>query len=322
MFTIELTDKTTFQCEPHESIIDAALRNGVYLEYSCRSGRCSSCKYQVLNGETQTESDELSLTDQEKQVDYILTCVRKPLSNVELAAEDLGSYGFTPAKTIPAKIKNINKLTSDIIEVTFRVPPTQKISFLEGQYLNTIWRGVKRSYSVASTNDDQELQLIIKNYEGGVMSAYWFQQAKENDLIRLEIPLGTFFLRNHVDLDNIVFIATGTGIAPIKAMLNSLDNQIKLKQFKRIVVLWGMRYSKDIFWKPDGERVEFIPVLSRENESKRYVQHVLSELSLDFQKTAVYACGGDQMIQEAKSIALEKGLQEHNFYSDAFVASN
>lgn len=322
MFTIELFGKITFQCKPHETIIDAALRNSIYLKYSCLSGRCSSCKYKVLKGETHTECDEFSLTDQEKEADYILTCVRKPLSNVELAAENLGSYDLASPKTMPAKIKNINKLTSDIIEVSFKVPPTQKINFLEGQYLNTIWRGVKRSYSIASTKDDQELQLIIKNYEGGVMSAYWFQQAKENDLLRLEIPLGTFFLRNHNDLDIIVFMATGTGIAPIKAILNCQDNQRKLKKFSRIVVLWGMRYSKEIFWKPDCEGVDFIPVLSRENESKRYVQHVFSELSIDFQKTAVYACGGNHMIQAAKSIALVKGLQEHNFFSDAFVASN
>lgn len=322
MFTVELTDKTTFQCESHETIIDAALRNGIYLEYSCRSGRCSSCKYRVLEGETQTDTTESSLTDQEKKANYVLTCVRKPLSDLKLGAEDLRGYGLVSAKTIPAKIKHINKLASDIIEVTFRVPPTQKVDFLEGQYLNVIWRGVKRSYSIASNKDNQELQLIIKNYEGGVMSAYWFQQARENDLLRLEIPLGTFFLRNHDDVENIVFLATGTGIAPIKAMLSSLNNQKRLKQFKRVLVLWGMRYSEDIFWTPDSEDVEFLPVLSRENESKKYVQHVLGELAIDFRRTAVYSCGNDQMIQEAKSIALHHGVHEHNFFSDAFVASN
>ncbi len=298
------------------------MQNGIFLDHSCLTGRCSSCKFKVSKGETFTDSEELPLTYEEKDQGYILSCVRKLLSDIELDAEDLSEYGFSQSVTIPAKINAIQELTAEIIQVNLRVPPNQKVNFLEGQYLNVIWNGIKRSYSIASTSSSSEIELIIKNYPGGALSGYWFGQAKANDLLRLEIPKGTFFLRNHTEIENLVFLATGTGIAPIKSILESSSNHSKLGQFKRIIVLWGMKYERDIFWKPESSRIEFIPVLSRESQPKRYVQNLISNLELDMSKTVIYACGSDDMIQEAKNKSIQQGLKSNHFYSDAFVASN
>ena len=321
-FEIKLKDGKSFSCDSNQTIIDAALQNGVFLDHSCLSGRCSSCKFKVLKGESISDLDETPLSQEDKKNGFVLTCVRKPLSDIDLDAEDLSQYGFTNSVTIPAKINAIQQLTSEIIRVNLRVPPNQKVNFLEGQYLNVIWNGIKRSYSIASSSSSSELELIIKNYQGGAMSAYWFGQAIANDLLRLEIPKGTFFLRNHENIDNLVFLATGTGIAPIKSILKSQGNQHKLAQFKRVIVLWGMKYEKEIFWKPDSQMIEFIPVLSRESQPKRYVQNLLANLNLDMTKSVIYACGSDQMIQEAKKNTMELGLNSNHFYSDAFVASN
>lgn len=321
-FNIKLKDGKRFSCDSNQTIIESALQNGVFLDHSCLTGRCSSCKFKVITGKTLTESEELPLNTEEKNSGYVLTCVRKPLSDIELDAEDLSEYGFSQSVTIPAKINAIQELTPEIIQVNLRVPPNQKVNFLEGQYLNVIWNGIKRSYSIASTSSSSEIELIIKNYPGGAMSAYWFGQAKTNDLLRLEIPKGTFFLRNHPEMENLVFLATGTGIAPIKSILESTSNQSKLGQFKRIIVLWGMKYERDIFWKPESSRIEFIPVLSRESQPKCYVQSLISNLELDMSKTVIYACGSDDMIQEAKNKSIQQGLKSNHFYSDAFVASN
>lgn len=322
MYNIKLIDGQTFQCESTQTLIEGAVQNGVFLEHSCLTGRCSSCKFKVIKGETFTESDELPLSSEEKNQGYILGCVRKPLSDIELEAEDISQYGFSNPVTIPAKINTIKSLTPEIIRINLRVPPNQKVNFLEGQYMNVLWNGIKRSYSIASPANSSEIELIIKNYEGGAMSAYWFGQAKPNDLLRLEIPKGTFFLRNHSDKDTLVFLATGTGIAPIKSILESQSNQDKLALFKRVILLWGMKYEKEIFWKPNSQMVEFIPVLSREIQPKQYVQNLLANLNLDMTKSVIYACGSDQMIQEAKKSTLELGLNSNHFYSDAFVASN
>lgn len=321
-FKIKLKEGKIFSCDSNQTIIDAALKNEVFLDHSCLTGRCSACKFKVISGESTTDFDESPLSDAEKLDGHILTCVRKPLSDMELDAEDLSEYGFTQSVTIPAKINSIQELTSEIIQVNLRVPPNQKVNFLEGQYLNVIWNGIKRSYSIASSSSSSEIELIIKNYKGGAMSAYWFGQAKANDLLRLEIPKGTFFLRNHPSIDNLVFLATGTGIAPIKSILESQTNQRKLNQFNRIIVLWGMKHEKDVFWRPNLARVEFMPVLSRESQPKRYVQEFIVNLGLDMTQTVIYACGSDDMIQEAKNKSIQQGLNLNHFYSDAFVASN
>ena len=271
---------------------------------------------------TSTESEETPLSSTEKEEGYILTCVRYVKSDVQLEAENLGVYGLKRTRTIPAKIQALVPLTPEILKVTFRLPPTRKLEFLEGQYLNVIRGGIKRSYSIASSKQADFIELFIKNYEGGKMSAYWFEDAKLNDLVRLEIPHGTFFLRNHKNKKQLVFVATGTGIAPIKAILESPENLNKLRCFDRVIVLWGMRYEKDLFWKPNSSLVEFFPVLSREYTPKKYVQDVISDLNLDFPKAVVYACGADEMIKDTKAIVINKGLDPKCFFSDAFVASN
>ena len=154
------------------------------------------------------------------------------------------------------------------------------------------------------------------------MSAYWFGQAKPEDVLRVEIAHGTFFLRNHSDKDVLVLMATGTGMAPLKSILSSPENRDKLMGFSRVILLWGMRRQSDIFWEPEWERVQFIPVLSRETPEKTYVQDQLRKLGIDFSKAVIYACGSNEMIEQSRDIALSKHLAPDSFYSDAFVASN
>ena len=321
MFNIQLNNGSKFDCDENVTIIESALKFGVHLDHSCLTGRCSSCKVQVLSGETIPEAKELSLSDLDKQQGYILACVRRPLTDIVLDAEDLSSYGLVSPLTIPAKINAIEQLTSEINRVTLRIPPNQKVSFLPGQYLNVIWNGIRRSYSIASTPDQNHLELVIKNYPGGQMSEYWFNLAKEDDLLRLELPKGTFFLREPKEAENIIFIATGTGIAPIKSILESSSNRSLLQQFKRVILLWGMKVEADLFWKPTDE-VEFIPVLSRESLPKKYVQDVLPELQLNWCRTSVYACGSESMINTVKEICNSNGLGLNAFYADSFVPSN
>ena len=322
MHKIHLKDGKSFDCEAHESLVGGAIRNGVFLDHSCLKGRCSSCKLKVTKGETQPLSGELGLSEQDKEEGYILSCVHRPTSELWIDAEDLSDYGISKYKTIPAKIQSIEKVTEDIVRVVLRTPPTMKTSFIEGQYLNVLWGGIKRSYSIASTSQDAMLELFIKNYEEGQMSAYWFGQANPEDVLRLEIAHGTFFLRNHSNKDVLVLMATGTGIAPLKSILSSARNRDKLKGFRRVILLWGMRRQDDIFWKPELDRVEFIPVLSRETPEKTYVQDQLRKLNIDFSKAVIYACGSDDMIEQSREIALVNHLAPDSFYSDAFVASD
>jgi CDP-4-dehydro-6-deoxyglucose reductase, E3 len=104
-----------------------------------------------------------------------------------------------------------------------------------------LWKGIKRSYSIASTSNQSDIKLVIKNFPNGKMSQYWFNESKVDDLLRIEIPKGTFFLRNHPYKENIIFLANGTGIAPLKSIIESDSNQQKLGEFSRIIILWGLK---------------------------------------------------------------------------------
>ena len=159
------------------------------------------------------------------------------------------------------------------------------------------------------------------------MSEYFFKEAKINDLLRLEGPVGTFFLRNS-SYKNIIFLATGTGIAPIKSILEELDKLHEQYQNKNFWVIFGARYKDDLFWKPNlrNLNIKYIPVLSRQendwNGEKGYVQDIALKQKMDLKISQVYACGSSDMINSAKELFFKNDLKESNFFSDAFVQTN
>jgi CDP-4-dehydro-6-deoxyglucose reductase len=328
VYNISLKNGKTYDCAETDTIFQGAKYSGILLEHSCLAARCSSCKVQVVEGQTINIQDENVLTAQEKEQGYVLSCNVKPRSDIKLNNVDLGEYMLSPSRTLPAKIHSMELLTPSVLKVMLRIPPAQNFSFLAGQYVNLIKGSTKRSYSIANNSvEDGQVEFLIKNYPGGAMSNYFFNEAKVNDLLRMEGPLGSFFLRNS-KTHKLVFLATGTGIAPVKSILEQIAAQQTRVQDKHIYVLWGGRYLEDLFWKPTFERANFhfIPVLSRENVgwegAKGYVQDMLLNLINDFSDTEVYACGSNQMIEAAREFLYSKGLPKDQFYSDAFVQTN
>ena len=158
------------------------------------------------------------------------------------------------------------------------------------------------------------------------MSAYWFDQARVNDLLRLQGPRGTFFLRDMAGAD-LVFLATGTGIAPVKAMLEGLKLVVRPEQPASISIYWGGRTREDLYWRPvvNDFGLRFVPVLSRADVTwkgaRGYVQNVLLSDRPDTSKMLVYACGSDAMIHNANEQLRATGLPVKRFHSDAFVCS-
>ncbi len=330
MFTIKLNNNKSFSCEESSTIFSAAEAANILLEHSCLSGRCRSCMVKILEGKTNKLHDEFVLSEIEKKQGYILSCISKPLTDLKLDIEDLGDIKLSKSKTVPAKVDAIEKVTDNVIKVILRLPPSSNFTFIAGQYINVIKGNIKRSYSIANNlREDSKLELLIKKYPKGEMSRYWFGEAKQNDLIRIVGPLGTFFFRSQPEIENIVFLATGTGIAPVKAIIEQLSNDYEKLANKKIFIIWGGRYPEDIFFNPDKTKLDsckFIPVLSRASDLWKgelgYVQEILLKEMDDFSKTQVYGCGSNLMIESAKKTLIEKGLPKNNFYSDAFVASN
>jgi CDP-4-dehydro-6-deoxyglucose reductase len=326
---VSLLSGSVFDARSGSSLLDAAANAGIFLPYSCKTGRCSSCKCKVIAGKTKELHPEVGLTEQEKMQGWILSCVRSAETDVTIEADDLGDVVLPTIKTFPCRISHIELMASDVLQVKLRLPPSQEFDFLPGQYVDVIGpNGIRRSYSLANANfSNKLLELHIRAVEDGVMSDYWFKQAKINDLLRLSGPLGTFFLRNTDNLD-LIFIATGTGIAPVKAMLEILPERPIDQTPRSVTVLWGGRNPADLYI--DISRIEgkfeYVPTLSRADKhwtgAHGYVQHKLLSMRNDFTQAAVYACGSDAMIQSAKELLVQKGLPIKRFYADAFVCSS
>ena len=328
MAKIKLVNGKEFTLSSGTTLLDAASSAGIVFPYSCRTGRCSTCKARVRRGHTSPLNHEMGISSAEIAAGWILTCVRTAETDVELDIDDLGGVQFPPPKTIPCRIVALEKLTSDVLRVKLRPPPTAAFSFIPGQYIDVIgFNGTRRSYSLANANFiDRLLELHVRSVDGGSMSSYWFNQAKVNDLLRINGPLGTFFLREFSKTD-IFFLATGTGIAPIKAMLESLVEASEGRQPQSVTVLWGGRKPEDFYINMAAilGRHRYIPVLSRPHQGwvgeRGHVQDILLSISPNFEKAAVYACGSDSMILSAKRVLSKAGLSLDRFYSDAFVAS-
>ena len=328
MYKVTLKNNKSFRCDKDTTIFEAAKNNNIILEHSCLSARCRSCIVKVVSGSTIDKEEELVLTEEDKNENFVLSCNAKPTSDLELDIEDLGNILIYEKKIIPSKISVIEKLTDDVLKVTLRIPPNSNFNFNSGQYVNIIKGNLTRSYSIANcSNHNNELEFFIKKYINGLMSEYFFKEAKLNDLLRLEGPIGTFFLRDS-SFKNIVFLATGTGIAPIKSILEGLDKSHEQYQNKNFWVIVGARYQEDLFWKPNFKNlnIKYIPVLSRAendwNGSQGYVQDIVLNQQIDLENSQVYACGSNDMINSGKELCIKNNLKENNLFSDAFVQTN
>ncbi|MBU2710368.1 FAD-binding oxidoreductase [Zooshikella harenae] len=326
---IKLTSGIHFKSQRDISILEAASQAQVLLPYSCKNGRCSACRCKLISGKTLALQPEIGLSKYEKAEGWILSCIRSAETDVLLEAENLDGISLPHAKMLPCRISQIQHLAPNVIKVNLRLPPAADFYFIPGQYIDVVGpTGVCRSYSLANADfKGKVLELHIRAFEGGAMSQYWFNQAKVNDLLRINGPLGTFFLRNTAGID-LIFLATGTGIAPIKAMLESITALPSKLQPNSVTILWGGRTLQDLYLDIiciTSNKFTYVPVLSRPTNcwsgSQGYIQDVLLSIKPNLSKANVYACGSVQMIHDAKECLTQAGLSPKHFYSDAFVCS-
>ena len=315
----------SFQSKSGCSILESALSSGIFFEYSCQNGQCGACKTTLLHGKVTEMQPQLALNKIDRSNQF-LSCCCEAASDILIDAIDLSIMHGIEVKILPTRVNSLELLSEDIMQVKLRLPPASNFLFLEGQYIDVIGpNAIRRSYSIASIASNKELVLLIKRVKKGEFSAYWFNKAKLNDLLRIEGPKGTFFLRDKSK--SLVFLATGTGIAPIISILEELDKDPDFIQTESISLFWGNRVQQDFVWTPNFQKIniKFYPVVSRKNDAWKgqygYVQDVALEVSKDIQKNNVYACGASEMINSAKVSFIKAGLSEKDFYADAFVQS-
>ena len=325
IININTIEGNSFPSKNGETILESALSSGIVFEYSCKSGQCGTCKTTLLEGEVIEIQEQLALNKEDVNNQF-LTCCCVAASDILIDATDLSAMHGIEVKILPTRINSLELLSEDIMQVKLRVPPSSNFVFLEGQFIDIIGpNSIRRSYSIASISSNKEIILLIKRVKNGEFSNYWFNKAKSNDLLRIEGPKGTFFLRDRAK--PLVFLATGTGIAPIISILDRLDSDPDFNQTEGISLFWGNRVQQDFVWKSNFKKinVDFHPIISRKEDDWKgeigHVQDVALRISDNIRKINVYACGASEMINSAKASFVKSGLNENDFYSDAFVQS-
>ena len=324
-FQISTIEGKSFSSIDGETILDSALSSELVFEYSCKSGQCGTCKTTLLEGEVIEIQDQLAL-NKEDDNNQFLTCCCAAASDIVIDATDLNAMHGIEVKILPTRISTLELISENIMQVKLRLPPSSNFVFLEGQFIDIIGpNSIRRSYSIASISSNKEIILLIKRVKNGEFSNYWFNEAKSNNLLRIEGPKGTFYLRDRAK--PLVFLATGTGIAPIISILDGLESDPDFNQTEDISLFWGNRVQQDFVWKPNFKKinVDFFPIISRKDDDWKgetgYVQDVALRIYDSAQKINVYACGANEMINAAKVSFVRAGLSEKDFYSDAFVQS-
>ncbi|TCW32393.1 CDP-6-deoxy-delta-3,4-glucoseen reductase [Gulbenkiania mobilis] len=322
-----------FSVEAHETILEAALRQGVGLPYGCRDGACGACKGKVLEGEVALDGyQERTLTAQERAEGLALFCCARPQGDVTIEVREVSGIGDIQIKTLPCRVEKIDKV-HDVAILRLKLPVSERLQFLAGQYIDILMKdGKKRSFSIANApHDDAYLELHIRHQPGGSFSDYVFNQMKEREILRFKGPMGAFFLREDSDKPAI-FVASGTGFAPVKGII---EHAIHQGIDRQLIIYWGARTRADLYmaemaegWQASHPNITFVPVLSEAlpedvwTGRTGFVHQAVLEDFADLSGYQVYACGAPVMVEAAHSaFTRERGLPETEFFSDAFFLS-
>ncbi|SDW70180.1 CDP-6-deoxy-delta-3,4-glucoseen reductase [Nitrosomonas communis] len=328
-----------FTVEPHETILEAALRQGFSLPYGCRNGSCGACKGKIMQGRVDYgRYNQETLTDTEKQHGLALFCCAKPLSDLVIECREVDAIKDIKIRIMPSRVHKLERAAPDVMIIYLKLPTNERLQFLPGQYIDILLKdGKRRSFSLANApHDDEFLQIHARKYPGGVFSEHVFSHMKERDILRFEGPLGSFVLRNNSVAHPIIFLASGTGFAPVKSILEHIFyTENNHKHNRKMILYWGARTKADLYleklakeWEQQHKNFTFIPVLSDALPTDNWTGRsglVHKAVIEDFESLAdyqVYACGSPLMIKAAyQDFTQFKNMRTENFFSDIFSPS-
>ncbi|GAB1231913.1 CDP-6-deoxy-delta-3,4-glucoseen reductase [Ferrigenium sp. UT5] len=316
----------TFPAAADDSILEGALAHGLLLPYSCRNGACGVCKGRILAGNVDYgEYQDTTLTHAEKAAGMALFCCAKPLSDLVIESHEVSRAQEIPVKMLPCRVEKMQKVADDVMVLWLKLPANERLQFLAGQYIDILQKDDKpRSFSLANApHDDGLLELHVRHIPGGTFTEQVFTRMRERDILRIKGPLGTFFLREDNDRP-IIFVASGTGFAPVKAII---EHALKIGFQREMHFYWGVRKVSDLYmldkigeWEKLG--IRFTPVVSDEAWHGRtgFVHDAVLQDFSDLSAYAVYACGAPVMVQAAhRDFSAQRGLQDDAFFSDMFT---
>jgi CDP-4-dehydro-6-deoxyglucose reductase len=325
--------KVNFSCASDETLLAAGIRQGVGLAYGCKDGACGSCKCKMTSGSvTHANFQRKALSEEEEANQYVLTCCATPQSDIVLESRQVTQIGALPIKKMPTRVSSLVKKSPDVVLMHLQLPANDSFAFRAGQYIEFIMRdGARRSYSMANApHNGASVELHIRHMPGGRFTDLVFGSMKEKDILRIEGPFGSFYLREDSDKP-MVFLASGTGFAPLKALLEHMQH----KGIDRPTTLyWGGRRPSDLYlqdWVTAQlalmPHLTFIPVVSdalpEDQWSGRtgFVHQAVLDDFADLSAYQVYACGAPIVVDSARQTFCAKAhLPEDEFFADAFTS--
>jgi len=326
----------SFSVERDEPVLSAAIREGIGLPYGCKDGACGSCKSRLLEGRVIHGTHQVkALSPAEEEAGLILTCRAAPQTDLVIEARTVPGAGEFPVRKMPTRVMTITRAAPDVALLQMQLPANDPLRYHAGQYVEFILRdGARRSYSMANAPHTQTdkpcIELHLRHMPGGKFTEHVFGAMKEKEILRLEGPFGSFFLREDSDKP-IVLLASGTGFAPIKAILEHMA----FKAITRPAVLyWGCRSRADLYlhdWAVQAAQrlpnLRYVPVLSEptpeDGWSGRtgFVHRAVMQDLPDLSGHQVYACGAPVMVEAAqRDFVAQCGLPEEEFYADSFTS--
>ena len=334
-----------FSADAGEPILTAAIRQGVGLPYGCKDGACGSCKCKLVEGQvSHGPHQDKALSPADKAAGYVLTCRGVATSDVVLESRQVTALGMHPVRKMPARVARLERVSDDVVLLTLQLPANDVMAYHAGQYIDVLLAdGQRRSYSMANAphrllrapsegaTPVPMVDLHIRHMPGGRFTDHVFGTMKEKEILRVEGPLGSFFLRQESDKP-IVLLASGTGFAPIKALIEQLREQGSTRP---ATLYWGGRRPHDLYLHDWAQaqaaampNLRYVPVISdalpEDGWSGRtgFVHRAVLQDFPDLSGHQVYACGAPIVVDSARTdYTTLAGLPEFEFFADAFTSA-
>lgn len=319
-----------FQVNEGERILDAGLHQGIALPYGCRGGACGACAASLISGEIEyPDGFPPGLSEDDHAKGLALLCKAVAKSDLVIKSKTLSAASELEVKILPCRVQEKVQLNHDVVLIKLLLPKTERLQFFAGQYINFLLKnGKHRSFSIANApHNDEFIELHIRHIPGGAFTSEVFDEMKEKDMMRIEGPLGSFYLREE-STRPIILMAGGTGFAPIKGMI---EHALEVGIERPIHLYWGVESKEDLYmdelarsWTKQNPLIRYTPVLSNPKEEDNwkgrtgYVHKAIMEDYADLSPYEIYGSGAPAMVYAGRDDFVKNGLDLDYYYSDAF----
>ncbi|MBT9236725.1 benzoate 1,2-dioxygenase electron transfer component BenC [Pseudomonas inefficax] len=314
----------------HETVADAAYRQGINIPLDCRDGACGTCKCKAESGRYDLGDNfiEDALSEDEVAEGYVLTCQMRAESDCVIRIPASSQLCKTEQASFEAAISDVRQLSASTIALSIKGEALGRLAFLPGQYVNLKVPGSEqsRAYSFSSLQKNGEVSFLIRNVPGGLMSSFLTNLAKAGDSMTLAGPLGSFYLRPIQR--PLLLLAGGTGLAPFTAMLEKIAEQ---GSEHPLHLIYGVTNDFDLV---ELDRLQALAaripnftfsacVANPDSQypQKGYVTQHIEPRHLNDGDVDVYLCGPPPMVEAVSQYVREQGITPANFYYEKFAAA-